>query len=364
MDLSFLRPLFSRPGPWASIYLDASRDDENAQHQIELRFRALAEQLTEAGADEATVAAMREAVLTQAYGTGRYGLAVFATEGSVELVEPLSAPPPADTALWGPLPHAMPLVASRGEEVPYVRVQADHTGGEVVAVSADGVPRTRHVKGSQSFPLRKVNAGGWRHLRYLHAVDDAWKRNAGDVAAAATDLADRVGAEVILVTGDPRSRPYVVEALPKRWADRIVTADLTGDSDALDDVTVQAIADAADRQTRAVIDRFEAQAGSGGGSTGLADVVTHLTRGQVDTVLLVDDPSSTDRLWIGPDDPTLISADAELLRSSGIDPVEVRADAALVRAIAGTDAALVLVAPEEVKLTDGIGAVLRYQDAG
>ncbi|SCL29464.1 hypothetical protein GA0070624_3887 [Micromonospora rhizosphaerae] len=26
MDLSFLRPLFDRPGPWVSVYLDATRE--------------------------------------------------------------------------------------------------------------------------------------------------------------------------------------------------------------------------------------------------------------------------------------------------------------------------------------------------
>jgi hypothetical protein len=89
-----------------------------------------------------------------------------------------------------------------------------------------------------------------------------------------------------------------------------------------------------------------------------------LQRGQVDTVLLVDDPSSTDELWIAPDDPTLVAGDQELLRQSGVaDPRRVRADAALVRAIAGTGAELVLVDATEVRLEHGIGAVLRYADA-
>ena len=30
MELSFLRPLYARPGPWASVYLDASRDTADA----------------------------------------------------------------------------------------------------------------------------------------------------------------------------------------------------------------------------------------------------------------------------------------------------------------------------------------------
>jgi hypothetical protein len=136
------------------------------------------------------------------------------------------------------------------------------------------------------------------------------------------------------------------------------------DEAALDDVTIQAVADVADRHTREAIERYEAQRGDDTAGTGLADVVTRLQRGQVDTVLLVNDPSSTDELWIAPDDPTLVATDQELLRQSGVpNPTRVRADAALVRAIAGTGAELVLVEPEEVRLEHGIGGVLRYADA-
>jgi hypothetical protein len=68
-------------------------------------------------------------------------------------------------------------------------------------------------------------------------------------------------------------------------------------------------------------------------------------------------------LWIDPDDPTMVSVDDHVLRESGIsDPQKVRADAALLRAIAGTSANLVLVSPDEVALEHGIGAVVRYAD--
>jgi hypothetical protein len=93
-------------------------------------------------------------------------------------------------------------------------------------------------------------------------------------------------------------------------------------------------------------------------------VVARLQRGQVDTVLLVNDPSSTDTLWIAPADPTLVSVDDHVLREAGVDdPRKVRADAALVRAIVGTGADLVLIEPGEAPVEHGIGAVLRYADA-
>jgi hypothetical protein len=212
--------------------------------------------------------------------------------------------------------------------------------------------------------------GGWSHRRYLQAVEESWRRNAGDTAAAAADLADSIGAEVIVVGGDVRAVQMFAGQLPKRWQDRLVQTDAGSrhpgaDEDALDDVTVQAIAEVADRHTRAAIDRYQAQRADDAACTGLVDVVTGLQRGQIDTVLLVNDASSTDMLWIGPDDPMLLAADDQQLRQSGVEnPQRVRADAALLRAIAGTRAQLVLVGPGEVPLEHGIGGVLRYADAG
>jgi Bacterial archaeo-eukaryotic release factor family 2 len=362
MELSYLRPLFGTSGPWASVYLDATRSEENAGHEIELRWRAQRERLAEQGADDATLAAIGEAINAHPYRPGRYGLAVFATAGEVALIEPTPAPPARETAAYLPLPHAMPLVAQRGAEVPYVRVLSDRTGAEITGLTVDGVPRRQRVRGGEDYPIRKVRGGGWSNPRYQRAAEETWKRNAEDVAVATAQLAGSVGAEAIVVSGDVRATELVVERLPRRWRDRAVVHAGRGEED-LDDVTVQAIADVADRHARDAIDRYRTQRGEGSGSAGLADVVTRLQRGQADTVLLINDESSTDTLWISPDDPALVAVDQFTLRDSGINnPTEVRADAALLRAIVGTGAELILVQPGEVQLEHGIGAVLRYGD--
>jgi hypothetical protein len=93
-------------------------------------------------------------------------------------------------------------------------------------------------------------------------------------------------------------------------------------------------------------------------------VVSALQRNQVDTMLIVDDPSADGELWVGPE-PTEIATDPQQLAAMAVtDPQRVRADAALLRALVGTDAELAVLAPEEApELTDGVGAVLRYVDA-
>lgn len=361
MDLTYLRPLFAQPGPWASVYLDTTRAEQNAEHQIDLRWRALREHLATAGAPPATVVALDDAVAATPPRTGRSGLALFATGGDVVLAEPLNAPPPVELAVYSPLPHAMPLVSQRGTEIPYVRVESDRTGAEVTGLTVGGVVRSEKVRGTEDYPISKVRGGGWSNPRYQQAAEETWKRNAGDVAAAVAELAAAVGAEVVVIAGDVRSTGLTAGQLPRRWRDRTVTTSRAGEAD-LDEATLRAVGDVAARHVQDAVDRYQAQRGSGASSEGLADVVLRLQRGQADTVLMVDEPSSTDRLWIGPGDSSLIAYEESDLRESGIEPIRVRADQALLRAIVGTDAELVLVQPGQVELAHEIGAILRYND--
>ncbi|SCF14159.1 hypothetical protein GA0070607_6043 [Micromonospora coriariae] len=367
MQLSFLRPLYDRPGPWCSVYLDASADTEDAHPALALRWRALARQLTDQGADEATVAALDRVIRGHDPMVGDYGLAVFATRGRVVLSEYLSAPPLRDLASYAPLPHVMPLLAQRGEQVAWVRVLADRTGADAIAISAGGVPRRAHVVGRETFPLRKPQPGGWSQDIYQKAAMEAWHHNAGDVTAATVQLADKVGAEVVVIAGDVRATGMIAAQMPERWQDAMVRTDAGSraggaDQTLLDDLTVQTIAEVADQRISAALDRFGVQEDVG---AGLDAVVSALQRNQVDTMLLVDDPSANGELWIGPE-PTEIAVDpGQLAAMSVTDPQRVRADAALVRALVGTDAALTVLGPEEApELTDGVGAVLRYVDAG
>ncbi|GIF78355.1 baeRF2 domain-containing protein [Asanoa siamensis] len=372
MDLSYLRPIFAQPGPWASVYLDASRSDESGGREVDLRWRALADQLAEQGADQPTIDVIGDTIASYPTQEGRYGLAAFARAGRVALVEPMNAPPAADEARYTEIAHAMPLVAFRGEDIPYVRVVVDRAGADLEGLAVATTPRLREVdrevRGREQYPLHKAHIGGEDRMGDNNRVSEIWKRNAGDVAGATAELAEAVGAEVVVVGGDVRTIPMFVDKLPRRWQERTVRTDAGSraagaDEGALDDVTIQAIADVADRHTQEAIDRFQVQRAEDVAASGLPGVVSALQRRQVETVLLVNDLSSTDTLFVGRDDPSLVAVDAETLRAEGVeDPLRVRADQALLRAITGTDAALVLVGPDEVPLEHGIGATMRWAD--
>jgi hypothetical protein len=370
MDLSFLRPLYEAPEPFASVYLDASRDTEDAGHATALRWRAAREQLADDGADDDTLAALDRAVADHRPHPGKYGLVLFAAGGRVRHTEVLAEPPRREIAAYGPLPHTMPLVVQRGERVPWVRVVVDRTGADLLGMTAGGVPRRGQVTGSQQFPIRKVAPGGWSQPRYQRAAETSWDRNAAEVAAVVAELAEQTGAEVLVVAGDVHARPLLVEHLPDRWLPRVVETDegsraAGADPQPLNEATAQAVLDRVRAHLDEVVDRFRTQRGrDGAAGSGLGAVVAALQRSQVDTLLLADDPSSTAELWIGRG-PLELSLDPAQLRDLGVEqPQRARADAALVRALVATDARLVVVSPDEVELDGGVGALLRYADAG
>ncbi|WP_353945743.1 hypothetical protein ABII15_31925 [Streptomyces sp. HUAS MG91] len=62
MDLAFLTPLYERPGPWASVYVDAARHRASTAEERTLEALAVQRALARAGADGATCHAVRMAV--------------------------------------------------------------------------------------------------------------------------------------------------------------------------------------------------------------------------------------------------------------------------------------------------------------
>src|SRR5438067_8024238 len=87
MDVSFLETVFSAPGPYATVCADVTHTTENADTELDLRVRAVAEKLTEQGAPEAVVEAVRGRLLEGNEGgdagTWRGRAVIAAANGSV-----------------------------------------------------------------------------------------------------------------------------------------------------------------------------------------------------------------------------------------------------------------------------------------
>ena len=369
MDVSFLSPLYETPGPVASVYVDTTRADESGAQEIELRLRAARQQLTEAGADEATLEAIERVVGQHREVPGRTGQAVFAKDGAVLLDRALTQPPRREIARWSPLPHVMPLLAQAGSVVPHVIVLADRIGAEVTAVGANRENvAVREVTGQKEY-ARKVGAGGWSHLRYQHAAEETWKSNAGQVAEQVDQLVRSVGAKVLVAAGDVRALEKLRDQLSDSARDVLVEVDEGGaapgaDRHALDQAIEAAVVRTLAAEERNLVDRFNQERGRHESAVeGLTETIDALRRAQVETLIVVDDPTAQGTLWVG-SEPTLLSESVEQLRVLGTEhPAQDRADAALVRAAVATGASILVAAQGQVEAKDGVGAVLRYADA-
>ncbi len=95
---------------------------------------------------------------------------------------------------------------------------------------------------------------------------------------------------------------------------------------------------------------------------GLDDTIGVLRRGQVDELVLHDDPSSTKHLVGGHRPVTLGRTAADARAAGAVDARQERADAVLLGALVAADGGITLLHPLDMELNDGIGALLRWSD--
>lgn len=373
MKLGFLRRLYAGDpvpdGPgYASMYLDTS-PDEATQTEVGLRWRAARDRLVSEGADEATVEAVAQQVT--AVPPHSPGLAVFARDGAVRLVRALPWRPRDEVSRYAPLPHITPLLQHLATDAPHVRVSATRKGARLLlcppddGTGADRGDQALTVKG-ETWPVHQVSRGGWSEYNLQRSAEAAWAENAKRIAEATTQAVQATSAAFVLVGGDQPERGLVLDALPEAVGKIAVRVEQEEDPEAAAFDTAAAAEsarlEAAELSSR--LDDFRARIkrpdpGDRRAVEGLDATLAALRAGLADTVLLGFDPASVPTVWIGAE-PTAIAVSVAELRQLGVDnPVAVRGDAAVARAVCLTDAELFFLPEQEKPPVDGIAALLR-----
>jgi hypothetical protein len=360
MKLRHLRPLYDDYGDYVSVYLDNDRAHEDAQHAIELRWRSARDRLAAAGADAGTLDAVQE-VATDPANAGP-GLAVIARHGTVRLSSRLGDAPRREIARLAMLPHLLPMLAQRPPRVPHLRVTATRTGGEVLTVSGAGEVREEQAT-ADTWPVHKTPAGGWAQDIHQRSVEENWEANAKELTARIAVAAGQIRAERIVVAGDVRARTLLLDHLdaPLRQAVVVADSEVPAGSEVMAAAADAAIAEYAEQACRERFDVWQSQRTRAGAVEGLGETMTALSEGRAADVFIRDEPRSTATAWIGPDGTDLAMTAAQLTERGVGEPVSDRADAALVRAIACTDADLWFLPGSWPAPRDGIGATLRYR---
>jgi len=359
MQTAVLTELYAAPGPFATALVDVSHDSENAEQEHELRVRAACDGLTEQGADEAVVAAVRERlgeVVTRRAPVSRLVVAnsdgvAFDDLSSTRVDQPL--------ATWGPLPDLGAWLSHEDSVLSFVLAVVDHEGGDVAVHDSDvPEPEEQSSVGGETQHVHKVPVGGWSALRYQHVTENVWARNAQDVADKVNEHV-RDGHTLVLLAGDPQSKPIVKDALDQHAT---VVELPTGrrSEDGGDEALQQAIREALLERTvqrrLAVNHELKDRLGRDAAvATGVRDVADAFVRGQVDTLLL--DPAAAADLTLDP------AEHPGLVVGAAAPEGPLRADQALVAAAVLTSAQ-VTVAPSAVLGGTPVAALLRWdQDA-
>ncbi|GAB2596937.1 hypothetical protein GCM10027168_32180 [Streptomyces capparidis] len=359
MRLSFLDTLYAAPGPLAGVYLDTSRDVRDPDEAVGQRWRHLRDELVRQGADGETVSTLAGAVGTDGDLPGRHGQALFAARGRLLLAEELPEPPGRDTARFGEVPDAMPLAVQHAPDIPYLAVDlgregAGEEGAEVVA---------------------RIQAGRWPTGRLTRepvlerrGPAARWHEEAAGLARELAELAHRGGAEVVVLgaeAGEPWERGFLVDLMPAALRERTVTVASGGRPAAagralLEEELDEMLSGRLNVRDLMHLDMFRAQlARHPDASQGLDAATAALRRGRAQALLVNRPARPLGQLWRG-EDPAQVGRSAEELRAAGATSVRAEpAESALLRAVVGTGAELVVVPRDELPLADGLGVLLR-----
>jgi hypothetical protein len=269
----------------------------------------------------------------------------------------------------------LPFLAQSRPRIAHVVVVADHRGADLLPVSADaaatGVPVvTLSVEGSSQYPLHRTGRDEWDERHFQNRVENAWEENAKDVSQEAARQVVALGAELVVVAGDPRARAMLKRDLPDVLGPGVHVEEVEagGRADgasaaALDTAVRDVVLRRSWERRREVLEHLQQNVGRERfAAVGVPAVVEALRKAQVDVAVLSDDPTSTATAWIGPD-ALQLGLNREELESIGVtEPQQDRFDAALVRALAGSSAGLLITPNAHQYVPDGIGALLRYDD--
>jgi hypothetical protein len=370
MDVSFLNPVLEATGPFATVCADVTHTTENADAELDLRVRAVAGQLTEQGAPEIVVEAVRGRLLEGNDGgeAGRLkGRAVVvAADGSVVLDQALVDAPLREVAEWSAQPDLTPVLRQLPGKVPHIVVLTDRTGADITFVGGPGTSDEEKRVEGDTFQIHKFPGGGWSQHRYQHNVENNWIANADEVASEIASMVRRLGPRFVLVAGDVRARQILTDRASDAWSDLIVSMDEGGraagaDREPVDRRAGELVAEHEAREVADVVEQLQSAGAHGLAVTGTEPVVEALRKGQVETLVLTDGPGD-DTLLVG-GSPLELGVRQQDMDALGTHGDVVPADRALLAAAVASSAAVVMVPRSAMPEEATVAAVLRYTDA-
>ena len=250
MQLRDLSDVLAAPGPFVTVHVGAESAVEQAADRYEMAWKAVLQRLEQDGVPAPVREAIEQAKGAHDEGEARLVIASV-PDARVVLAEPVSTRPATDVVETAALPDLLALVSDMTSQVPHVVVHTDRTGADVEAFfDTAQVAQEVTVKG-RTLHLKKVQGGGWAHHRYQHRTENQWRENAKEIRETVMQLAEQVGAELVIGVGDERELTYVKEGLSQPWDARWVEVPGGRGQDGSEQLVQQRVRDALSLHTAA-----------------------------------------------------------------------------------------------------------------
>lgn len=325
----------------STVYLRTPSRLDNADQQLQTRWKNARRELESAGTPSSAIAQIDEVLAGVTHHDGAALVVMHSDDGSVTLVESLDDDLTADLAIHDTLPRLAPLIETRQRSVAHVMVVTDRAGADIIAVTGGSDTDHVEVEGDE-LHIHRGHPGGWSQRRFQQRAENTWEANAREVAERVGEISRQVEARVVTVAGDVRATNFVMDHLDHETREIAVLLE-EGDRDAIAEATVRAAADVVARDTTKLAARLRERDGRGEGSAHERDALAALEAGQVETVLVHDEPGEDRRAFFDRDGT----------------PVEGRLADVAIRA-AHFNGADVRIVPDSIVGGDCIAALLRW----
>lgn len=358
-----LQQLVARPGPFLTVTEGGAEPAvaKTVEAAVAAVRHAVAETPVAARVDE--VAEVVEGAFSVAAG-----VVVVADAREVLLVEHLEEEPRHTGASYAALPALGPILERRAADLPVVTAMVDRTGADVSwsqplpggATAAGGF----EVEGDVTH-IRKVRGGGWSHRRMQQRAEETWEHTAKDVADEIGQRASAIDARLVVLGGDDRMVDLVRGRLPQATQPlvRLVPGSRSADGsdESRDAVAQRWMRTAVAEDTVEVLSRFAEEKGQlDRAADGVDQTLAALREGRVELLLVHDDPDAGSEAWFVPEDPLLVARNPQELDDLGARDVRVAPAVDVAIRTALLSGAAVRMVPRTPRVTDGMGALLRW----
>jgi hypothetical protein len=343
-----LAGIYRAGGNYSQVYLDMSVDTSDPPGVRDERRKSVIDALRGAGAPEADIDAVTDALAAGPTAPSPACLFVLVKDGEILVEEVLlGIAAEQESVYFGSLPDLTPLLKMQPLEFVYLTVETARDGGEVRLFHAGSAAEetVEHVQG-RTDTLHKVKGGGWRHDHLQNHAEEIWRQTQSQLATTIDEIVRDRGPRLIVIAGDIRARQLLANELSE--ASKAILA-VEPTNTRADGSTDEALPDrvnaeierilAADKE--ALLDRLNLHDGRGDNLVELSygAIVQALASAQVNTLIL-DSAKLSDREALALDaEPWIANAPEQALGAGIIGAVP--AQLALVRAALLTDARVI-----------------------